>query len=139
MADYYTTAVVEPFIPAKFIDEKDEAIIDAFFGSEKAPDDCLFFHNDEYSGCGYIESENGEDEELSEDEMIAAFQRVIVRSNGELPYVAIQAGCGCSKTRPDGFGGWAVFITEESVEWCSTFNWISQKVSEVKGELREAA
>lgn len=47
-------------------------------------------------------------------------------------FVAFEWSNTCSKPRTDGFGGGAVFVTADEIEWLSPNNWINDKAQELK-------
>lgn len=125
MADYYTSMVVKPMIPDGLFTEAELSIM-ASFNIESAPEveNTIYLYAEEYRASGYNEDTL---EEYDEDFLITLIQGVIQRSGGKLLWVAFEMSYFCSKMRSDGFGGAAVFITADKVEWLSTDQWLMDK------------
>jgi hypothetical protein len=102
MADYYTHAVVQPFIPEDLITQEDKDKLEEYGFSSKY---------EEGSKSVYLYVEENYDGEEAE----AYLQSIVQHSNGRLPYLAIKAGWDCSSMKPDGFGGHVVFITKDEI------------------------
>lgn len=145
MADYYTDCVMKPNIPAHLINDEQMKIIEAFLDGEIVSKDesgkpkLYYFRKESYSGSGVVENEDGTEEELDEDDLTEVLEEIVSNSNGELTHITLEAACHCNMMRPDGFGGWAVFVSPGSIEWMGTGNWLSQKEAALKEALREAA
>ncbi|MDD2462463.1 MAG: hypothetical protein PHI97_00535 [Desulfobulbus sp.] len=152
MANYYTRSIIQPEIPAHLLTKFHLAILDAFSieldEQERehgktyylyAPDSPHFtafdreFTEDELADCdpviiGFFEV----GKELDEDDLIALFQVIIKNSNGELPWISIEQSYNCSKMLPDGFGGSALLVTADDVQFMSTSQWLEQRIGEVE-------
>lgn len=50
----------------------------------------------------------------------------------EYPFICIEFAITCSKMRPDNFGGGAIFITRDDIDYFNTEDWIERKVEEYK-------
>ncbi len=88
MADYMNQSVFQPSIPKPLINGEDRRIIEAFsITLEPDGEDKFYLYADEWCCNGYLDSEEpeGEEIELSEDDLFSRFQEIIRRSNGELP------------------------------------------------------
>jgi hypothetical protein len=135
MADYYSQAVFQPLIPKQLINDEDRRIIEAFsITLEDDGGDKFYLYADEWCCSGYLDSEEpeGEEIELSEDDLFNRFQEIIRRSNGELPWISKESAYTCSRMRPDGFGGGAVFITADDIQYSFTGQWLEERISETE-------
>lgn len=133
MADYYSQAVFQPLIPKQLINDEDRRIIEAFsITLEDDGGDKFYLYADEWCCNGYLDSEEpeGEEIELSEDDLFNRFQEIIRRSNGELPWISKESAYTCSRMRPDGFGGGAVFITADDIQYSFTGQWLEERIGE---------
>lgn len=148
----YARAVVQPLIPAHLFTKFHIAILDAFeiFLEKRtdsnveryylyAPDAPHFtafdhtFTEDELADCdpaiiGFFEN----NKELYEDDLIVLFQVIIKNSNGELPWVSIETSYLCSEMSPDGFGGSALFITADDMQFISTSQWLEKRIEVIE-------
>ena len=70
--------------------------------------------------------------------MVYSFSLVFIgclsccRSNGELPWISKESAYTCSKMRPDGFGGGAIFITADDIQYSFTGQWLEERISETE-------
>ena len=75
------------------------------------------------SGHGSTLAPNGDLKDVSGEDVIAfVLQRALRRMPANILYIAGQVGHGCSKMRPDGFGGAWLFITRQRIEFGSTYD-----------------
>lgn len=135
MADYYSQAVFQPSIPKHLINDEDRRIIEAFgITLESDGADKFYLYADEWCCNGYLDPEEpgGEEIELTEDDLLNRFQEIVRRSNGVLPWISKESAYTCSRMRPDGFGGGAVFITADDIQYCFTGQWLEQRISEAE-------
>lgn len=135
MADYMNQSVFQPSIPKHLINDEDRRIIEAFsITIESDGEDKFYLYADEWCCNGYLDSEepDGEEIELSEDDLFSRFQEIIRRSNGELLWISKESAYTCSRLRPDGFGGGAVFITADDIQYCFTGQWLEERISEME-------
>lgn len=152
MANYYTHSVIQPEIPAHLLTKFHIAILDAFdilkkeFDREhgktyylSAPNGLHFtafdrdYTEEELADCDPAIVEFFKiNKELYEDDLIALFQVIIKDSNGELPWISIEQAYTCSKMLPDGYGGSAIFITADDMQFSSTSQWLEQRIGEVE-------
>ena len=135
MADYYSQAVFQPSISKHLITDEDRRFIEAFsITFETDGEDKFYLYADEWCCNGYLDPEEpgGEEIELTEDDLLNRFQEIIRRSNGELPWISKESAYTCSKMRPDGYGGGAIFITADDIQYCFTGQWLEQRISEVE-------
>ena len=58
----------------------------------------------------------------------------IVRRSSTLSYVTVTTAFTCSKMRPDGFGGMALFITAAAIKGCSTSEFLSDCLAGLAGQ-----
>lgn len=135
MADYYSQAIFQPSIPKHLLTDEDRRFIEAFsITLEPDGEDKFYLYADEWCCNGYLDSEepDGEEIELTEDDLLNRFQEIIRRSNGELPWISKESAYTCSKMRPDGFGGGAIFITADDIQYSFTGQWLEERISETE-------
>ncbi|HML79011.1 hypothetical protein [Geobacter sulfurreducens] len=135
MADYYSQAVFQPSIPKHLITDEDRRFIEAFSITFEADgEDKFYLYADEWCCNGYLDPEEpgGEEIELTEDDLLNRFQEIVRRSNGELQWISKESAYTCSKMRPDGYGGGAIFITADDIQYCFTGQWLEQRISEAE-------
>lgn len=135
MADYMNQSVFQPTIPKHLVTDEDRRFIEAFsITFETDGEDKFYLYADEWCCNGYLDPEEpgGEEIELTEDDLLNRFQEIIRRSNGELPWISKESAYTCSRMRPDGFGGGAVFITADDIQYCFTGQWLEQRISEAE-------
>lgn len=135
MADYMNQAVFQPSIPKHLINDEDRRIIEAFsIIFETDGEDKFYLYAEEWCCNGFLNSDEpeGKEIELGEDELFARLQEIICRSNGELSWISKESAYTCSRMRPDGFGGGAVFITADDIRYCFTNQWLEERISEVE-------
>ena len=135
MADYYSQAIFQPSIPKHLLTDEDRRFIEAFSITLEADgEDKFYLYADEWCSNGYLDSEepDGEEIELTEDDLLNRFQEIICRSNGELPWISKESAYTCSKMRPDGFGGGAIFITADDIQYSFTGQWLEERISETE-------
>ena len=139
MADYISQGAFHPSFPKHLISNEDRRIIEAFGINIKPDDDgqILLFAAD-WCNRGIIVTEDSKDDiKFTEDDLYARFQEIIRRSNGELTWISRETAYTCTENRPDGFGGSAVFITAETMQFIATDAWLEQRTHET--ELRSAS
>lgn len=135
MADYMNQSVFQPTIPKHLINDEDRRIIEAFgITLETSGEDKFYLYADEWCCNGYLDSEepDGEEIELGEDDLFSRFQEIIRRSNGELNWISKESAYTCSRMRPDGFGGGAVFISADDIQYSFTSQWLEERISEAE-------
>jgi len=134
MADYFSQAIFQPSIPKRLITAEDRRFIEAFgITLEADGEDKFYLYADDWCTGGILDAEDPKDDlELSEDDLFARFQEIIGRSNGELPWISKESAYTCSRMRPDGFGGSAIFITADEIRYCSTSQWLEERISEME-------
>jgi len=135
MADYYSQAIFQPSIPKHLLTDEDRRFIEAFsITLEPDSEDKFYLYADEWCCNGYLDSQepDGEEIELTEDDLLNLFQEIIRRSNGELPWISKESAYTCSKMRPDGFGGGAIFITADDIQYSFTGQWLEERISETE-------
>ena len=135
MADYYTQTVFQPYIPKHLITDEDKRFIEAFgITIDSAFEDKYYLYGENGCATGYLESDDsvGKEIELSEEDLFARFQKIISLSCGELTWISQESAYTCSAMRSDGFGGSAVFITADDIQYHSTSQWLSERIGEVE-------
>lgn len=137
MADNYTQATMDPFIPKDLVTDKEKEFLLGFGLTTEDAGEELYFFADDYRGGAYTEPELAKavfpdleiepeetEIELDEDYMIEVLQRFIKRSEGKLKYITLEGAYTCSKMRPGEFGGFACFITEDDAKVAGTASWL---------------
>ena len=133
MADYFSQAVFQPSIPKHLITDEDRRFIEAFNITLEADGDKFYLYAEDWCTSGVLDAEDPkDDQELYEDDLFARFQEIIRRADGELTWISKESAYTCSRMRPDGFGGGAVFITADDIQYCSTSMWLEQRISEAE-------
>ena len=135
MADYMNQSVFQPSIPKHLINDEDRRIIEAFSITFEADgEDKFYLYAEEWCCNGFLNSDEpeGKEIELGEDELFARLQEIICRSNGELSWISKESAYTCSRMRPDGFGGGAVFITADDIQYSFTGQWLEERICEVE-------
>lgn len=136
MADYFKQSVFQPIISKHLLSEEDLAFIEKFGVSTE--DDfydktkLYFYAEDYFDHWTDIRPDDIEFERTAEDDLFPRFQEIIQRSNGELPWISIESAFTCNRMRPDGFGGSAVFITADDIQYFGTSSWLEQRIGEVE-------
>lgn len=134
MTDYLSQSVFQPSIPKQLITDEDRRFFEAFsISMDPDGDDKVYLYAEDWCTAGVLAGEEPKDDiDLCEDDLFARFQEIIRRSNGELPWILKESSYSCSRMRPDGFGGSAVFITADDVQFCSTSSWLEQRIHETE-------
>jgi len=134
MADYISQGVFQPPFPKHLISDEDRRIIEAFgISIEPDGDGKFLLFADDWCNRGVIGADDSKDDiELDEDDLYSCLQTVIRRSNGELPWISRETAYTCTENMPDGFGGSAVFITADDVQFLATDSWLEQRKQEVE-------
>jgi hypothetical protein len=133
MADYYSQSIFQPSIPKHLLTEDDLDFLTAFnIDTEPAGEDMLYLFAEDWCTSAVMEYEDGSERDLDENDLYTRFQEIIRRSNGELPWIYKETSYGCNKMRPDGFGGSAVFITADDVQFYGTSIWLEERISEAE-------
>lgn len=133
MADDYSQSVFQPCIPKQLLTEDDLKFLTAFrICTEPVGEDKLYLFAEDWCFDAVMELEDGTERDLDENDLNNRFQEIIKRSNGELSWVSRETSYSCNKMRPDAFGGSAVFITADDVQYLSTSWWLEQRISEAE-------
>ncbi|MRR55687.1 MAG: hypothetical protein EG822_14485 [Deltaproteobacteria bacterium] len=133
MAEYSSQSVFQPSIPKHLLTEGDLDFLSAFrIDSEPDGDDKLYLFAEDWCTTANIEDEAGTERKLDEYDLFFRFQEIIRRSNGALPWISKETTYTCSKMLRDGFGGSAVFITADAVQFIGTSSWLEQRISEAE-------
>jgi hypothetical protein len=136
MADNYCQAVFQPNIPKHLINDEQRRIIEAFSITIEPDGDVLYLYAEDWCTDAHLTDENGTEKDLDEDDLFGCFQEIIRCSNGELKWISKEQAYTCSRMRPDGFGGGALFITADDVQYVSTSEWLEQQIG--KFEIPDA-
>lgn len=151
MANNYTQATVSPSIPASAITPLELELLNymGLTGDKYTHEgtELYYFYAEEYLStvddcfeldiCGDTEIDPDDAVYLEDGKVISGiescdvFQNILKRLPvDEFPHITIQGADTCSKMRADNFGGFAVYITRESIEFCSTWAWLNEKTSQ---------
>lgn len=150
MADYHTPTVIEPFIPIASILPIERLFLSHVFDEEIDGDTLYYFSDEGAKDLIYMPiNKLRETLERSKDNSCRLAQRLlesysdticadddfeldmcgdiwadvlqdIVRRSPDLDHLTVTMAYTCSKKRPDGFGGFAMLITAETIRWAST-------------------
>jgi hypothetical protein len=140
MANNYTQGTIEPKIPEALLGEERLATLDWLRVSAEYDQGSksFYLYNDE--GIG---GETEEGEELDEQDLYLLLQAVIKESKTSLlveqhiNYFIHNQAHYCSKMRPGEFGGSAVFITANKIEYMSTYDWAYAKVNKLRIKMEK--
>jgi len=141
MADYYEQSVVNPSeIPVGLVTGKEIAVLEACgFKVEKYGKDenaTYYVFAEESTNPEPDLSEIGLTEEetahyAGSEPWITVLQDILRKSNesGGKPigYFTVETGCTASKMLPDGYGGHAMFVTADNVEYFGTGMWLADQ------------
>ena len=161
MADYYSPTVIPEIIPNADMTPLERLLLSQIFESEsdgdgiyfhswEGPSELIWVNGvklrealDASRGIGsqvfnYVE-ERFEDAEDKDDEIELDMSGTswefilqdIVRRSSTLRYVSVTTAFTCSKMRADGFGGMALFITDEEIKACSTVEFLADCLAEI--------
>ena len=128
MADYCCQAVFQPNIPKHLINDEQRRIIEAFSITIEPDGNDLYLYAEDWCTNAHLTDENGTEKDLDEDDLFGCFQEIIRCSNGELKWISKEQAYTCSRMSPDGFGGGALFITVDDVQYVSTSEWLEQQI-----------
>ncbi len=67
---------------------------------------------------------------------VAAFVQMFLKKFRPKDAFAMSWGTTCSRLRIDGFGGGAIFVTAEKVEWMNAWTWCDKKWKEFRERKR---
>jgi len=133
MADYSSQSVFQPSILKHYLTEDDLDFFSAFrIDSEPDGDDKLYLFAEDWCTTANIEDEDGTERKLDEDDLFSRFQEIIRRSKGALPWISKETTYTCSTMLRDGFGGSAVFITADAVQFIGTSSWLEKRIGEAE-------
>ena len=135
MADYYKHSVFQPLIPKRLLTPEDWCVIEAFgitIAASPADMNNVYLYSHDWNTVGHLDPEDGDGEslELDEEDLFACLQAIIRRSNGELIWISQECAYTGSEMVPDGFGGSAIFITADDVQYVSTSGWLEKRIGE---------
>ncbi len=164
MADYFSQTVIQPDIPVAAMTTLERRILsevfeyeymgdDVYFFASTGPNDFLFLSVDEAKAlvgeckgvpsctAELIEKELGEREagttELEIDMSMFGYEAIlqdIVRRSETLDHFQVMMAWTCSKMRPDGFGGMAIFITANEIDTMSTTGFLEEALGRLQGD-----
>lgn len=135
MANNYASGTFAPFIPANLITDEFKLLAKAVGVSiEPTNDDDneVYLFNEDYCTSGYIEKGDGTEKEVSDEDLYAAIQDIIRRSEGRLAWVLHEQAYTCDKMRKGEFGGSAVFITADDIQYHGTSSWLERRIHEAE-------
>jgi len=122
MADNHAQSTFTPNVPKQYVTPEDlKLFTDMRVSYQDVGDKWYLFAEDHLN-----------EEEHSEDELFAALQEIIIRSNGELKYISCETAYTCSRMCQGEFGGAAAFIVADNIEYFGTGTWLGQKIAEVQ-------
>ena len=133
MADYYSTLIVQPFIPKHLLWTEDLALFAAFgLTVSHHTEETLYVRCNYYNGTGCI-SEGGGEIDLDHDDFVARLQAMLKRiDSDELRWISLETTYSCSEVRPEGFGAAVTFITKNNLDYLSTSSWQEERIHEVE-------
>jgi hypothetical protein len=123
MADNYSQATVSPDLPAALFNDEELRSLEFACGlTYERYDENLYFFAE---ACFY---EKGEGEDGFGVDCLALLQEKLLKLEPDAyPHISIQGAATCSKMRPDEFGGFAYFITRDTVRSTSTWQWLYEQ------------
>lgn len=164
MADYFSQTVIQPDVPVAAMTALERRILgeifeyedmgeEVYFFASAGPNDFLFLPVDEASAllaeskgvqsyaAELVEKELGEREagatEFELDMSMFGYEAIlqdIVRRSDTLDHFQVMMAWTCSKMRPDGFGGMAIFITADDIDTISTAGFLEEALGRLRGE-----
>ncbi len=133
MAINHAQGTFEPQIPFNLFTKNDLDLLKALSVSmDNYGDDGLaYLYNEDYCTTGYIDID-GVQKEVTEDNLYKMLQEVIKRSNGDLKYITHEQAYTCDSMRRGEFGGSAVIITSDDIQYDGTSSWLERRITEVE-------
>jgi hypothetical protein len=144
MADYYTHLSMAVELPSKqaaeqavallaTIEEHLEGKFDAD-GDEEAPwpEELVVFKQYEFSAGLHVEVE-GDGIWIRDDgggpniDLLADYLQLVLKKFNPEGSAGFEWSSNASKHLLDAFGGGSVFVTADSIDWCSTWQWLNEK------------
>lgn len=135
MANNYASGTFEPFIPADLITDEFKQLAKAVGVSfEPAPSDDsgVYLFNEDYCTSGYINEGKSDEIEVNDEDLYAGLQDIIRRSEGRLTWISHEQAYTCDKMRRGEFGGSAVFITADDIQYHGTSSWLERRIHEAE-------
>lgn len=135
MSNNHASGTFAPYIPTNLITNDFKKLADAVgltiqpFNDEG---DMVYLFNEDYCTSGYIENEDGTEKEVTDEDLYAAIQDIIRNSEGKLTWVSHEQAYTCDKMRPGEFGGSAVFITADDIQYHGTSSWLERRIYEAE-------
>lgn len=160
MADYYSPTVIPEIIPNADMTPLERLLLSRMFDAEPdgertyfhswdGPSELIWLKRAELAEAlsasreaqsqvrAYIEERltktSRQDEEIELDLSGTSWEFIlqdIVRRSSTLRFITVTTAFTCSKMRPDGFGGMALFITADAIKGCSTAEFLSDCLAE---------
>lgn len=133
MAKIYAQGTFEPEIPFHLFTKNDLDLLEALGVSvDNGGDDGLaLLYNENYCTTGFLVVD-GEKNEVREDDLYKMLQEVINRSNGEINFITHEQAYTCDKMWKGEFGGSAVIITADDIQYDGTSAWLQRRIDEVE-------
>lgn len=146
MADMYTTVTFNVYIPEACITPDELEVLSEFnYAHYLDPERGYYFYSDDpLTSCAIpkalaakvylaVPPDEYEGVDVEEEHLHEMLRRILARGGAGCPkYICIEAALTCSKMLMGEFGGFAVFITAEKVEYLSTSLWLTAKVGEIE-------
>lgn len=136
MANNHASGTFAPYIPSDLITDDFKKLAEAV-GASLQPfnddDSMVYLFNEDYCTSGHIENEDGTEKEVSDDDLYAGLQDIIRRSEGRLTWISHEQAYTCDKMRSGEFGGSAVFITADNIQYHGTSSWLERRIGEAEG------
>lgn len=161
MADYYSPTVIPEIIPNADMTPLEQLLLSnmfendsdgtgTYFHSWQGPSDLIWVDAEKLREAldasrevgsqvfSYIEDRSKSTEEdggnVELDMSGTSWEFIlqdIVRRSATLRYISVTTAFTCSKMRSDGFGGMALFITDEEIKTCSTIEFLTDCLTEI--------
>ena len=165
MADYHSPTIVDPVIPLADINELERLLLGKIFEYDEGGDNLYFHHwagpesviyvnrrefeaaatkipYEEDSPLAELIAQAKNAEQISEDIELDMsetsfeflFQNIIRRSS-TLKYILVITSFTCTKMRPDGFGGMATVVTDDTISCKTTHDIIAELLEDAGIEV----
>ena len=120
MANNYCHATVSPELPAHLFSEEELRSLETACGLSCEPIGEKLYFFAELCYCEQGENDDG----FGVNCETLLQEKLLYLDPAEYPHITIQGASTCSKMRPDEFGGFAVFITRDTIRSISTWQWL---------------
>lgn len=164
MADYFSQIVIQPDAPVAAMTPLERRVLGEIFEHEAVGDDLYFFASAGPNDFLFISLEEAQEllaesagtesclavhiekeladrapeaAELELDMSMIGYECIlqdIVRRSDTLDHFQVMVAWTCSKMRPDGFGGMAIFITADDIASMSTTGFLEEALGMLQGE-----